>query len=150
VADFATPRLASLAPEGLKASVVARAAARLAQQQVLVDRLRGEFGDHLVRFALTGESPWPDPSLVEQVSKACGDPAGRGDEVASLLDAVRGRLALAAEHTISVRQVAALAGRSRPAVMLALRPSPETRPALAYIAKSPHALPPWNAKDGAP
>lgn len=149
MADFATPRLASLAPEDLKASVVTRAAARLAQQQALVDRLRGEFGDHLVRFALTGEEPRPAPSLVEEVSMACGQPAGRGDEVASLLDAVRGRLALASDQTISVRQVAALAGRSRPAVMLALRPSPDTRKAISYIVKSPNALAPWNGKDGA-
>ena len=149
MADFATPRLASLAPEDLKASVVTRAAARLAQQQALVDRLRGEVGDHLVRFALTGEDPRPAPSLVEEVAMACGQPAGRGDEVASLLDAVRGRLALATDQTISVRQVAALAGRSRPAVMLALRPSPDTRKAIGYIVKSPNALAPWNGKDGA-
>lgn len=148
--DFVTPRLCSLRPEDLLASLVSRAEAEARARQAVVDQLCGELGVRLLRFALSGEAPPPTPQEVEGVAAGLGNPSGRGDEVAAVLDAARGRLAVLASRPLTLRQIAALAGRSRPAVTMALRPRPSTEDALRYIATSPNALAPWGSKKGTP
>lgn len=91
----------------------------------------------------------PQPRALGDVARACGSPTHRDDVVASLLDAARARLALTyvGELSVTSRQIAALACRSRPGVQRVLGSSVGRGAAEAFLAACPDALAPWGSEE---
>lgn len=141
------PRIFDLSLEDAARIVKAQIAARETAAVQLADQAR-EALPRVINFALGLSAPGDSVTLltIDLVADACGAPTRRGDATAVLLDAARARLAL--EHgapRLTAREVAALSGRARPTIVQVLGNRILREAALAYIAASPMALPPWRS-----
>ena len=138
--SFVTVGLAGATAQSATAAVRERAAAAAAAAAARA-AAACELAGAVAAFALSGEGTVSAEALM-RVQSACEAEATRGDEVMALLDAARGRIALRSRTGAPTpREIAALACRSRSAVLLSLGARPSRAEAIAYLRAAPDALP---------